>query len=168
MYYKIENKESEVYKQLHALRTEEVAIEKRNKEAIQKKIALPWEQFLGIKGQQNFLRVDIYNGFRFENPKDVDLNTWREHKDHKGIFVPNKRTKQGKEMNEFLLNKLESSWYQKPLKILSIDSVGKFSYPFIEISGDVIVMYLSDNHQPENEDVIEITSVEFNSILDKN
>ena len=39
MYYKIENKECEVYKKLHQMRTEEIQIGKENEKAIEEKRA---------------------------------------------------------------------------------------------------------------------------------
>lgn len=52
MYYKIENKESEVYKRLHEMRTKEHQMAKDNIEAINQKVGLEWETYLGHSGQQ--------------------------------------------------------------------------------------------------------------------
>lgn len=73
MYYKIENKECEVYKKLHQMRTEEIQIGKENEKAIEEKTGLKFESYLGRSGQQNFSRTTEYFGFKFAEPQKVDL-----------------------------------------------------------------------------------------------
>ena len=53
MYYKIVNKESEVYQRLHEMRTNELQIEKDNVSTIESKTGLKFESYLGRTGQQN-------------------------------------------------------------------------------------------------------------------
>jgi len=74
MYYKIENKESEVYKKLHEQRTKEEQMELKNTASIIEKTGLNFTNFLGRRGQQNFRRVTSYSGFEFIEPEKVDLN----------------------------------------------------------------------------------------------
>lgn len=71
-------------------------------------------------------------------------------------------------MLDFLNNGMEKSWYNDPLKILGCGyDLPRFKFPFIEQCNDVIVVFLDDNHIPVSEDVIEITSKEFNEIREK-
>lgn len=133
MYYKIENKECDVYAELHALRTYEKQIEKENIEAIAEKVGLEWEMEFGHIGQQNFIRVSSLMGFGFLETEKVDLKIWKQHKEHKDIFVPNTKTKLGREMQEFLSNGLKKSRYDKVLKILKLEELRKFTFPFVEI-----------------------------------
>lgn len=162
MYYKIENKESKVYKELHALRTKELKIEEENILAIEEKTGLKFKNSFGHHGQQNFRRVTSYIGFEFTEPEKVDLKIWKRHKEHEMIFVPNTRTKLGRDMQEFLNNGLKGSRYDKVFKILKLADLTKFTFPFIEIlKNDVIVIYLGDKHEPKNKDIIEITKREF-------
>lgn len=161
MYYKITNKESEIYNKLHALRTSELQIENENEAAIKQAVGLDYEIFLGRAGQQNLWRVTRYSGFKFTEPDKVDLKIWKDSGD--GMFIPNKKTKLGREMDLFLSN-LKSSNYNKPLKILGLETPVKFSFPYVEIAGDIIVMRLDDQFFPEDENLIEITKKEFDSI----
>jgi hypothetical protein len=165
MYYKIENKECEVYKQLHELRTKELKIEKDNISSIEEKTGLKWKNSFGHHGQQNFRRVTSYAGFEFTEPKKVDLKIWKEHKEEKNIYVPNTRTKLGREMEEFLRNGLQGSDYRNVIKILKLDDLRRFKFPYVETTKDgTIILFLGDDHEPKDENVIEITKREFNDL----
>ena len=164
MYYKVTNKESDVYKKLHALRTQELQIEKDNKKAIEEKTGLKFKTYLGYSGQQNFRRVTQYQGFVFTSPDDVDLKIWKRDNEHKDVFVPNRKTKVGREMSEFLSNGLNGSRYDKVWEILKLEHLRRFTFPYVEIVNDIIVIFLSDNQEPKNKDVIEITKKEFNEL----
>lgn len=166
MYYKITNKDSEVYKQMSALLTKEKEIEDNNEKTLAEKIPYKWEQSFGYSGQQNFTRTTEYSGFVFLEPEIVDAKVWKQDKN--GVFLPNKQTKAGREMSELLRKGLEKSWYRSPLKILGCDyDLHRFKFPFVEQCNDVIVLFLDDQHTPVFDDVIEITSKEFNSIRDE-
>jgi hypothetical protein len=162
MYYKIENKECKVYQELHALRTEELKIEKENIKAIEEKTGLKWGNSFGHHGQQNFRRVTSYMGFEFKEPEKVDLKIWKVSKNENVLYVPNTRTKLGREMQEFLNNGLKGSRYDKVIKILKLDKLRKFTFPFVEITkNENIIIFLGDGHEPKDENVIEITKREF-------
>jgi hypothetical protein len=165
MYYKIENKDCKVYQELHALRTHEKQIEKENIEVITEKVGLEWKMEFGHTGQQNFRRVSLLMGFGFLEPEKVDLKIWKRHKDHNEIFVPNTRTKLGREMQDFLSNGLKSSSYNKVLKILKLEQLRKFTFPFVEIVKDgIIIIFLGDSHEPKDKNIVEITKHEFQDL----
>ena len=164
MYYKIENKKCEVYKKLHEMRKRELEIEKKNEKKLEEKIGLEWDSFLGYFGQQNFRRVTQYSGFKFKHPGKVDMKVWKEDLKNKGCFVPNLRTKLGREMKEFLSNGLEGSFFSQVFKILNIDTPRRFSFPFVEISGEILLLYIDERITIKNKNVIEITSKEFESL----
>ena len=166
MYYKIVNKESEVYQKLHEMRTKERQMEDDNKQAIAEKTGLEYTQYIGRPGQQTFNRVSVYSGFKFTEPEKVDLKIWTRHKTHNDIFVPNKRTNAGREMAQFLSNGLKGHWFKVVYKILGLEGpIGSFSFPFVEIYGDVIGLFIGDEQeQPADENLIEITSKEFESL----
>jgi hypothetical protein len=164
MYYKVENKECKVYKELHQLRTKELQIQEDNEKAIEEKIGLKFKTFLGDNGQQNFRRVRQYTGFKFTTPDKVDLKIWKTDAEYKEIFVPNRKTKLGREMAEFLLNGLKGSRYDKVWEILKLEHLRKFTFPYVEIVGEVILIYLSDSQEPKDKNVIEITKREFNEL----
>ena len=168
MYYKIENRECEAYKKLHEMRSEEQQFEKDNMKAIEEKTGLKFDSFLGHRGQQSFGRVTSYSGFVFTEPEKVDPKIWKKSNDIDNGFVPNKRTKEGKEMDEFLRNGLKRHWFGVVFDNLGLEHpVGRFSFPFVEICGDVIVIFLGDE-APELTDpnIVEITKREFNNLLD--
>ena len=165
MYYKIENKECEVYKKLHDLRTNELRFNDENEKLIKDKVCLHYDKFFGNGGQQNFRRVNEYKGFNFTEPEKVNLKIWQIHKEYEGLFVPNTRTKLGREMSEFLLNGLKGSRYNKVFEILELQEYGRFTFPYVEIVKDLIVIFVSDNQEPKDENLIEITKREFNELL---
>lgn len=163
MYYKITNKKCEVYKKLYSLRVRERIISELNLKKINEKIGLKWHIFLGYSGQQNFRRTTQYQGFKFEEPEKVCLKTWQKSKKHEGFFVPNRKTKIGREMSEFLLNGLEGSNYNRVFDILNLEHSDRFTFPFVEIVDDQIILFLK-NEEPKDPDVIEITKREFTEI----
>ena len=163
MYYKIKNKKSEVYKKLYELRKKELQIEDDNEKAINEKIGLKYEEIFGYLGQQNHQRVTQYSGFCFLEPEKVDLKIWKKIPEE--IYVPNTRTKKGKEMEEFLSNSLQKSNFDYVIDILGLEDLSRFKFPFVKIAENrSIYLFLDDKHEPENEDIIEITKKEFSEI----
>jgi hypothetical protein len=165
MYYKIENKECEVYKKLYELRKEEILIQEENRQAIKDKSGLDFESFLGHNGQQNFRRVIQYDGFEFTEPDKVDLKIWQRHKTYSEMFIPNRKTKLGKEMHEFITNRLKCSYFFQPLEILGIKKHWGIIFPYVHVANDVIIIYLDNTIEPEDENVIEITKREFDELM---
>lgn len=102
MFYKITNKESELYKKLHELRTNERKIDKENNAAVKQLVGDDWDHFSGWEGQQNFHRVTMYSGFAFKHPENLQPKTWKKHKEYEDIYVPDRRTKNGRAIAEAL------------------------------------------------------------------
>ena len=100
----------------------------------------------------------------FTEPEKVDGKIWIRHKEHSGVFVPNRKTKVGREMSDFLSNGLKASNYDRVIEILELEELRRFTLPFVEVVGEVIIIFLGDGHEPKNENVIEITKREFNDI----
>ena len=170
MYYKIENKECKVYKELYALRIEEKDIERKNKEAVKNVCGCDWDSFLGHSGQQNLWRVTRYIGFAFKHSDRLPEKTWKRHKEYHDIYVPDTRTKNGKQMKKFL-NELPHSSIFKVFDILRCQLGVRFAFPFVEIGkGGVIVLYIGDRYHDtlkRNKCFIEITSGEFDKLLEE-
>lgn len=167
MYYKITNTASEVYQKLHDMRTQERQWEIDNRKAIEAKTGNTWKRFRGYKGQQTFNRVTDYSGFEFETTDNICPKTWKLDKDLPGIYVPNTRTKAGKEMSKFL-NDLPGHWFGIVFEILEIERpMGRFTFPFVEISGEMIILFLDNNLTPPSEYLVEITKKEFEELFDK-
>lgn len=167
MYYKIENQNSELYKALRTQREKEIENDKRNRELIAEKIPQEWEGFFGREGQQTFNRTSVYRGFKFKNPNNLPKGVWVEKKGYPGIYIPNKRTKGGKEMDEFL-DDLGGFRFTLIFEILGLgDPIGTFSFPFVEIVDDTIIIMMDDQFELKGEGLIEITRTEFNAIYEK-
>ncbi|MDD3875494.1 MAG: hypothetical protein PHT69_02675 [Bacteroidales bacterium] len=150
------------------MRTRELKIQKDNRKAIEDKTGLEFEQFLGCAGQQNYSRVTIFNGFVFTSPDKVDLKVWKRDKDHKNVFVPNRKTKVGREMAKFLENGLKKGNFMDPFDILKLEHPRKFTFPFVEITdNEIIVLFLDEKMEPTDKNVIEITKREFDELLKK-
>lgn len=165
MYYKVINKESEVYKKLREQRAKELAADERNKAKIEELLGFKWKTFLGLRGYQNLFRVDIYKAFIPEDGAVIS-NAVRESKDKDGFYYPNRRTKAGKALDEFLRYKQETFRYDEVLEILGCEKLyGNFIVPFMEVINDVVLIYLDNRHIPKPDDVIEITSKEFKELL---
>ena len=69
MFYKITNKESELYKKLHELRSKELKIEKENDAAVKKLVGDDWDHFSGWLGQQNFFSCNHIQRIRIQAPR---------------------------------------------------------------------------------------------------
>lgn len=163
MYYKITNTESELYKKLHELRTKELTWEKENIQAIEDKTGHTWGRVIGFHGQQGFHRVSEYFAFEFNDGKPVDLKIWKKHKTESAFYEPNTRTKAGREMREFLERGLKRHSFKVVYDALGLKHLnGRFSLPFLEIEGPIIKLFLDNMHEPEFEDLFEITRTEFN------
>lgn len=167
MYYKIENKACEVYKRLHEMRTSELQWEKENEQAINEKTGLSFESFLGYSGQQTFNRVTSYSGFAFTEPDKVNPKIWKRDSKASSIFIPNKRTKEGREMEQLIRNGLKGHAFSVVYKNLELEQpMGRVTFPYVEICGDVIVIYLGEFQDLTDTNVIEITKREFNELMD--
>jgi hypothetical protein len=163
MYYKVTDKNCEIYKNLFSLRKQEIKFDEQNLKEVQEKVKIDWIDFDGNVSQKSYTRVIEYYGFKFTYPNQVDLTIWKRNKEKNGFYYPNKRTKKGREMDYFLNNGLKKSDFRKILKILDIDfEYGVMpNYPYLELFGDTLLMYLGDATKVRHKDVIEITSEEY-------
>lgn len=167
MFYKITNKESELYKKLHELRTNERKIDKENNAAVKQLVGDDWDHFSGWEGQQNFHRVTMYSGFAFKHPENLPPKTWKKHKEYEDIYVPDRRTKNGRAIAE-ALDDLPHSSVIYVFEILEMEMSGRFVFPYIEICDDeTIVLFVDDKFDLEKKfpDVVEITKKEAIRLL---
>lgn len=167
MYYKVINKESEVCKKLREQREKEMAADERNKAKIEELLGFKFESFWGNKGFQNLFRVTKYTAFIPEDESKVTKSVRKSEK-YKDGYVPNRRSKAGKALSEFLSYGMESFHFRDILEILGCDELyGRFTVPFMELKDDIILLYLDNRNIPVSEDVIEITKKEFDEILNR-
>ena len=164
MYYKIVNKDSEIYQKLFDLRQKEYQINEENLKEIKEKIGLKFDSYFGHNQNSSFIRTKRYIGFVFKEPEKVNLKIWKKYDKDEKTFIPNKRTKLGREMFNFLEN-LKISTFTEVTDILGIDILSiRFTYPIMEIYDDIILLYLDGFQQVNDENIIEITSKEFQEI----
>lgn len=78
--------------------------------------------------------------------------------------MPNARTKKGRENREFL-RKIPTSCVWSLFDVLGIELMGKYTFPFLEICGDVLILRI--HKELTMEGAVEITSVEFHQIYEK-
>lgn len=163
MFYKITNKNSEVYKNMSAFLLKENNIDEKNKILISEKIPYKFESSWGNSHQQDFIRTITYSGFKFLDTNKIDEKVWKMRDD--GYWFPNPRTKLGKEMKRFL-NTLEKTYYDDLLEIVKCNGfLSRFKFPFALQCDDVIILFLDDQLTPQpEEDIIEITRKEFMEI----
>lgn len=167
MYYKVINKESEIYKQLFEQRTLELQYEEENKKAIEEKAGSKWTSIYATSPQSSPNRVTDYSGFIFTNPEKLDAKAWKIHKEHTDppLFVPNAKTKVGREMRDFLNHELKGIMFTKIFEIIGFENYhGRFTMPFLDIEGDVILLYIDERFTPTKPEIIEITRIEFETI----
>lgn len=164
IYYKITDKESDLYKKLYEQRTMELEAHKQNQVTLAKLIPYKWDIYSGHR-DNSFSRIQRYFGFKFENPEEVDMKVWKRDPNHPEIFIPNKRTKAGKEMQKAISN-LKCFSFMEIMDILDIkDYCGRYVIPTLEIAGDTILVSVDDKHKLTQQDAIMITMDEFFNIL---
>jgi hypothetical protein len=118
---------------------------------------------LGVSRNRSVFRVEQFQGFNFYDDTKVDSKIWVEHKSHPGIYVPNRRTKVGREMAEFLRN-LEHSWMEEVYEIAinrDFSDYGSYKIPICVQRDEIIYLRMDDQFDVENPDIIEITKTEF-------
>lgn len=98
-YYKVENKECDLFKKVSVFLDMERELNNEQKQTIEKK--LPYFSFYYCKS--GFERVKRYVGFVFDDQENIDKKVWTTKEvDGKMVSKPNLRTKEGKEMKAFL------------------------------------------------------------------
>lgn len=166
MYYKIENKESKYYKALYELRKNEKQIESDNLALLKEKIGLEWDGLFGVSGQQHFSRVTQYMGFKFKDADKVDPKVWVRDGKYNFVFVPNLKTKAGRDMRDFLNNMKGSCYINVHEAIGHKECLSRFTFPFLEIGkDDVVYLFIDEQIEPESPDFIEVTKSDFIAAL---
>lgn len=168
MFYKIIKKSSIIYKRLRSIRENELRIERENRIKVEAMLGFPITKFVGRYQQATFERVTTYSGFIFPDGMTPDPKAWRPSKEYRNVYVPNQRTKEGRNIVK-VLRSLETS--VSPLDIWEILGVenynGSFNFPRIYLCGNILLVYIDEQQTPNNPDLVEITKTEFDKILKK-
>lgn len=161
MYYKVTNTKSRVYKKLLALRKKEKSIDQSNENWVREKVKLHFFEARGSSGQ-GFFRTKMWTGFKFRKSDKPDPKIWKEKiVEGKVFYIPNKRTKVGKEMN-FVLSTIPKTTMIDLFNVLgiTINDYTSIIFPFMEVHKNTILIKLDDAIVVQDKSLIEITRTE--------
>lgn len=169
LYYKVENKDCDLYKRAF----EFLAMEEKLREIQRKTIESELPKFSKYKCEKGFNRIVQYTGFIFDDQESIDPKVWKT-KEENGVMLstPNLRTKAGKAMGKFLKSfKRTTVWDVDRLLAIDGKSVYGSFYPadlfvFNECIYILIDSQFRDIFEKNNMDVIEITNGEMTKAVD--
>ena len=83
LYYKVENKDSALYKRANEFLTMEENLREIHKKTIESQLP----KFSKYKGEKGFNRIVRYTGFVFDDKESIDPKIWKtkEEKDRKSV-----------------------------------------------------------------------------------
>ena len=169
LYYKVENKDCDLFKRAN----EFLAMEEKLRETQRKTIESQLPKFSKYKGRKGFNRIVQYTGFVFDDKESIDPKVWKtKEEDGKMISTPNLRTKVGKEMDKFLRSfKGTNVWDVDRLLAIDGKSIYGSFYPanlfrFNECIYILIDSQFRDVFEKNNTDIIEITNGEMTKAID--
>ena len=169
IYYKVENKDSDLYKRTNEFLAMEEKLRETQRNAIESKVP----KFSKYKCVKGFNRIVQYTGFIFDDTESIDPKVWKT-KEENGVMhsTPNLRTKAGKAMGEFLKSfKRTTVWDVDRLLAIDVKSIYGSFYPanlfvFNECVYIMIDSQFRDVFEKNNTDVIEITNGEITKVVE--
>ena len=169
IYYKVDNKDSALYKRANEFLTMEEKLREIQRKAIESKVP-KFSKFKGIKG---FIRIVQYIGFVFDENESIDPKVWKTKEENgEMLSTPNLRTKVGRAMDKFLRSFKRTNVWDID-RLLAIDEktlYGSF-YPanLFEFNDRIYIIIDSqfrDVFEKNNTDIIEITNGEITKVID--
>ena len=169
IYYKVENKDSELFKRVNVFLAKEEELREIQRKTIESKLP----KFSKYKCLKGFNRIGQYTGFVFDDKENIDPKVWKTKEENGEMFsTPNLRTKVGKAMNEFLRSFKRTSVWDVD-RVLAIDEkslCGRFyTANLFEFNECIYIMMDSrfrDVFEKNNTDIIEITNGEMTKAID--
>ena len=169
IYYKVENKDSSLFKRANEFLAMEEKLRETQKRIIESQLP-KFSKYQFIKG---FNRIVQYTGFVFDDKESIDSKVWKT-KEENGVMLStlNLRTKAGKAMNEFLSSfKRTNVWDVDRLLAIDEKSICGTYYPanlfvFNECLYIIIDSQFRDVFEKNNTDIIEITNGEMTKAID--
>ena len=73
IYYKVENKDSELFKRANVFLAKEEELREIQRKTIESKLP----KFSKYKGEKGFNRIVIYTGFVFDDKESIDPKVWK-------------------------------------------------------------------------------------------
>lgn len=170
LYYKVENKDCDLYKRAN----EFLAMEEKLRETQRKTIESLLPKFSKYRGVKGFNRIVRYTGFVFEEKECIDPKVWKTKEENGEILsTPNLRTKVGKAMNEFLRSFQRTTvWDVDRLLAIDIETLyGSFYQANLFVFNECVYILIDsqfrDVFEKNNTDVIEITNGEMTKAIDE-
>ena len=169
LYYKVENKDCDLFKRANVFLAKEEELREIQRKTIESKVP----KFSKYKGEKGFNRIVIYTGFVFDDKESIDPKVWKTKEDNgEMLSTPNLRTKKGKAMNEFLRSfQRTTAWDVDRLLAIDGKSIYGSFYPanlfrFNECIYILIDSQFRDVFEKNNTDIIEITNGEMTKAID--
>lgn len=168
-YYKVEDSQSSLHKKCCEFLDMEIELTEKQNRTIQDKLP-KFSKFMGEKG---FARIVRYKGFVFDDQEHIDAKVW-ETKEQDGYMLstPNRRTKAGREMEDFLANfERTNCWdVDRILDINKTSTHGSFyTSNLFRHNGCIYIIIdsqFNDKFEQNNPEAIEITLGEINKAID--
>ena len=169
IYYKVENKDSELFKRANVFLAKEEELREIQRKAIESKVP----KFSKYKARKGFNRIVRYTGFVFEDKESIDPKVWKT-KEENGVMLstPNLRTKVGKAMNKFLRSFQRTTvWDVDRLLAIDVETLyGSFYQAnLFEFNNRIYIIIDSqfrDVFEKNNTDIIEITNGEMTKVVE--
>lgn len=169
IYYKVENKDSALFKRAN----EFLAMEEKLREIQRKTIESQLPKFSKYKGRKGFNRIVQYTGFVFDDKESIDPKVWKTKEENgEMLSTPNLRTKVGRAMFEFLRSFQRTTvWDVDRLLAIDIDTLyGSFYHANLFVFNECIYIIIDsqfrDVFEKNNTDIIEITNGEITKVID--
>lgn len=173
MYFKIENKDSELYSKVMKFIKDRRSLKINNMSKAENLVmeitGLEVDQFDLMISQGGFNLIPYVDGIKLRKPSTTTPTGFMVKKGDK-FHTPNGRTKLGRQLQSFFNNQKGVS-YVCNLTILGLEdkSLHRFRVPYVEEFNGVIVALIDSQYEPKStEDFIEITETEFNTLTKTN
>ena len=169
IYYKVENKDSELFKRANVFLAKEEELREIQRKAIESKVP----KFSKYKGTKGFNRIVQYTGFVFDDKENIDPKVWKTKEENgEMLSKPNLRTKVGKAMDKFLRSFKGTNVWDVD-RLLAIDEKSLYGsfytanlFMFNECLYIIIDSRFRDVFEKNNTDIIEITNGEMTKAID--
>lgn len=169
LYYKVENKDSDLFKRA----SEFLAMEEKLREIQRETIESKLPKFSKYRGEKGFNRIVRYTGFVFDDKESIDPKVWKTTVEN-GVMLssPNLRTKVGRAMDEFLRSFKRTDIFDlhRLLAIGEKNICGIFYianlFEFNNCIYIIIDSQFRDVFEKNNTDIIEITNGEMTKVID--
>ena len=169
LYYKVENKDSDLFKRA----SEFLAMEEKLREIQRRTIESELPKFSKCRVEKGFNRIVRYTGFVFDDKESIDPKVWKTTVEN-GVMLssPNLRTKVGRAMDEFLRSFKRTNIFDLH-RLLAIDEKNIcgifYNANLFEFNNRIYIIIDSqfrDVFEKNNTDIIEITNGEMTKVID--